>query len=58
MNYQINHLKELESESIFIMREVAAQFENAHVLNVRSAFQTALLYSQLDLCINVGQASA
>ncbi len=28
MNYQINHLKELESESIFIMREVAAQFEN------------------------------
>ncbi len=28
MNYQLNHLKELESESIFIMREVAAQFEN------------------------------
>ena len=28
MNYQIDHLKELESESIFIMREVAAQFEN------------------------------
>lgn len=27
MNYQISHLKELESESIFIMREVAAQFE-------------------------------
>jgi len=28
MNYQLNHLKELESESIFILREVAAQFEN------------------------------
>ena len=27
MNYQISYLKELESESIFIMREVAAQFE-------------------------------
>jgi len=28
MNYQMSHLKELESESIFIIREVAAQFEN------------------------------
>jgi sulfate adenylyltransferase subunit 2 len=28
MNYHLNHLKELESESIFILREVAAQFEN------------------------------
>ncbi len=28
MNYHINHLKELESESIFVMREVAAQFQN------------------------------
>ncbi len=28
MNYQLNHLKELESESIFILREVIAQFEN------------------------------
>ncbi len=27
MNYQISHLKELESESIFVLREVAAQFE-------------------------------
>ncbi len=27
-NYHLNHLKELESESIFIMREVAAQFQN------------------------------
>ena len=27
MSYQISHLKELEAESIFIMREVAAQFE-------------------------------
>ena len=26
MDYQISHLKELEAESIFIMREVAAQF--------------------------------
>lgn len=28
MNYQINHLRELEAESIYVMREVAAQFEN------------------------------
>lgn len=28
MEYNVNHLKELESESIFILREVAAQFEN------------------------------
>ena len=28
INYQINHLKELEAESIFVIREVAAQFEN------------------------------
>ena len=27
MNYHLSHLKELESESIFIIREVAAQFE-------------------------------
>jgi sulfate adenylyltransferase subunit 2 len=27
MSYHINHLKELESESIFILREVAAKFE-------------------------------
>ena len=32
MNYHINHLKELESESIFIMREVAAQFENPVIM--------------------------
>lgn len=30
--YNINHLRELESESIFIMREVAAQFENPALL--------------------------
>ncbi|MFK7934071.1 MAG: sulfate adenylyltransferase subunit CysD [Saprospiraceae bacterium] len=28
MNYQLNHLRELEAESMFIIREVAAQFEN------------------------------
>ncbi len=32
MDYHINHLRELESESIFIMREVAAQFENPVIL--------------------------
>ena len=31
-NYSINHLKELESEAIFILREVAAQFENPALL--------------------------
>ena len=32
MNYSLNHLKELEAESIFVMREVAAQFENPVLL--------------------------
>lgn len=32
MNYHLDHLKELESESIFIIREVAAQFENPVIL--------------------------
>jgi sulfate adenylyltransferase subunit 2 len=32
MNYSLNHLKELESESIYILREVAAQFENPVLL--------------------------
>lgn len=31
-NYQLSHLDQLESESIFIMREVAAQFERAALL--------------------------
>ncbi len=30
--YNLNHLRELESESIFIIREVAAQFENPALL--------------------------
>lgn len=30
--YKFNHLKELESESIYILREVAAQFENPVLL--------------------------
>ena len=32
MNYNLKHLQELESESIFVLREVAAQFENAYLL--------------------------
>ncbi|MBT8233483.1 MAG: sulfate adenylyltransferase subunit CysD [Saprospiraceae bacterium] len=28
MNYNLNHIRELESESIYVLREVAAQFEN------------------------------
>ncbi|MFT4686073.1 MAG: sulfate adenylyltransferase subunit 2, partial [Neolewinella sp.] len=32
VNYQLNHLRELESESIFVLREVAAQFENPVLL--------------------------
>jgi sulfate adenylyltransferase subunit 2 len=31
-DYNLNHLKELESESIYILREVAAQFENPCLL--------------------------
>ena len=32
MDYHINHLRELESESIFVLREVEAQFENPVIL--------------------------
>ena len=32
MNYQINHLRELEAESIYVLREVAAQFEKPVLL--------------------------
>ena len=32
MNYTLNHLKELESESIFVLRELAAQFERPCLL--------------------------
>ena len=32
MSYTLNHLKTLESESIFILREVAAQFHNPAIL--------------------------
>jgi sulfate adenylyltransferase subunit 2 len=31
-NYQLNHLRELEAESIFVLREVAAQFQNPVLL--------------------------
>ena len=31
-NYVINHLRELESEAIFVIREIAAQFENPVIL--------------------------
>jgi len=31
-DYRINHLRELEAESIFVLREVAAQFENPCLL--------------------------
>ena len=32
MNYHLNHLRELEAESIFVLREVAAQFEKPVIL--------------------------
>ncbi|MCB0571960.1 MAG: sulfate adenylyltransferase subunit CysD, partial [Phaeodactylibacter sp.] len=32
MSYHLHHLKELEAESIFVMREVAAQFERPVLL--------------------------
>ena len=31
-NYNLSHLKELEAESIYIIREVAAEFENPVML--------------------------
>ena len=32
VNYIIDHLKELESEAIFVIREIASQFENPAIL--------------------------
>ena len=37
-NYTINHLRELESEAIFVIREVAAQFEKPAFLFSRKRF--------------------
>ena len=31
-NYNLSHLEELESESIYVIREVAAQFERPALL--------------------------
>ncbi len=31
-NYTINHLQELEAEAVFILREIAAQFERPVLL--------------------------
>ena len=31
-NYNLTHIKELEAESIFVLREVFAQFENPAIL--------------------------
>ena len=31
-NYTLDHLKELEAEAIFVIREIAAQFENPAIL--------------------------
>ena len=31
-SYQINHLDQLESEAVFVLREVAAQFDNPVML--------------------------
>ena len=31
-NYNLSHLRELEAESIYIIREVAAEFENPVML--------------------------
>ena len=32
LTYNLSHLQELEAESIFVMRDVAAQFENPALL--------------------------
>ena len=47
MDYHLNHLKELESESIFILREVAAQFENPCLLFSGGKDSITVLYLAL-----------
>ena len=32
INYGISHLRELEAEAIFVIREITAQFENPALL--------------------------
>ncbi len=44
INYQLDHLKELESESIFVIREVAAQFENPVLLFSGGKDSVLMLY--------------
>ena len=46
-SYNLTHLKELESEAIFIIREVAAQFEKAcNVILRRKGFDHHVSFSE------------
>jgi sulfate adenylyltransferase subunit 2 len=46
-DYHLNHLKELESESIYVLREVAAQFENPCLLFSGGKDSITVLYLAL-----------
>ncbi len=46
-DYHLNHLKELEAESIYILREVAAQFENPCLLFSGGKDSITVLYLAL-----------
>ena len=43
--YKLSHLKELEAESIHIIREVAAEFENPVMLYSIGKDSSCLLYT-------------
>ena len=38
-NYSLSHLRELESEAIFVMRKVQAQFENQYFCSLEEKIQ-------------------
>ena len=50
-SYNLTHLKELESEAIFVIREVVAQFENPVLLfsggKDSSSFKCVKLYEPI-----------
>ena len=45
-SYNLTHLKELESEAIFILREVAAQFEKPVILFQVERFDNVSSYKK------------
>ena len=47
ISYNLTHLKELESEAIFVLREVAAQFEKPVMLFSTTVTEPDAFFSEI-----------